>query len=155
MTPEELDRVKEHEEPVGTDDLPCEPDEGTMDSKCAEYADQSNQPAGYSTESLELFRIVFNTAQKPDEGNVKFQRGMAITFTVILGVQVVWSMVMISFIIFMNSSMSTNALTFISLLVTAILAEVVAMAFVVVRFVFRTPLDTMIELLKEIIRKDK
>lgn len=155
MTPEELKRVKEHEEPIGTEDLPCEPDEGTMNSKCAEHADQNNQPAGYSNESLELFRTVFNTAQKPDEGNVKFQRRMAITFTVILAIQVIWSMVRITMIIVDNSSMSTNAMTFISLLVTAILAEVVAMAFVVVRFVFRTPLDTMIELLKEIVRKDK
>lgn len=152
MTQDELDRVKASEEP--------QPESGSIGSAAPQSPKDSEMPPVPTHESdsavseyLDLFRTVFNTAQKPDQGNVIFQRVMACVFTLVLTIQVIWSMVMISDIIANNSTMSENALSFISLLVTAILAEVVAMAFFVVRFVFRTPLDTMIGLLKEIIKK--
>lgn len=136
MTQDELDNVKGREEHLESDQHP----KGIGDEQSGDIApDTGSTHVPYDTESLQLFKTVFSTAQKPDEGNVKFQQRMAVTFTVILAIQVLWSMVMITNIICNNNSMSTNALTFIALLVTAILAEVVAMAFVVVRFVFRTP----------------
>lgn len=102
---------------------------------------------------LELFRMVFDAAQKPDNENKKRQDILTIVLTVALCLQLLWALAVISCIIWHRANLPAQMITFISLLVTAILAEVVAMAFVVVRFVFRTPLDTMLELLKNIIDK--
>lgn len=106
-------------------------------------------------QTLELFKMVFQAAQSPDKNSIKLQNRLTITLIVVLCLQVVWALGVIIAIICLNSSINANALTFITLLVTAILGEVVAMAFVVVRFVFRTPLDIMIELLKDIVNKRK
>ena len=117
---------------------------------CAKVDGNSNED-----QTLELFRLVFRAAQKPDPDSRKLQVRLSWVLTGALCVQVIWALILISVIIAQNSSIAANALTFITLLVTAILAEVVAMAFVVVRFVFRTPLDTMIDLLKDIVNKQK
>lgn len=106
-----------------------------------------------SDHTLDLFRLVFEAAQKPDESSKRMQGCLAKVLTGVLCVQVAWALSTISFIICKRPDLSTNMLTFISLLVTAILGEVVAMAFFVVRFVFRTPTDMMIDLLKDIVNK--
>jgi len=130
------------------------PDDEDMPDSAEWFADINEEPCSDGT-MQDLFRMVFQAAQKPDSGNKKLQKCMTIVLTVVLCVQVVWALFLITTIVFRNQSIAGNALTFITLLVSAILAEVVAMAFVVVRFVFRTPLDMMIDLLREIIAKQK
>ena len=130
------------------------PNDEDMPDPTEWFADKCEEPSSDGT-MQDLFRMVFQAAQRPDSGNKKLQKNMTIVLTVVLCVQVVWALFLITTIVFRNQSITGNALTFITLLVSAILAEVVAMAFVVVRFVFRTPLDMMIDLLREIIAKQK
>ena len=106
-------------------------------------------------ERLALFKMVFEAAQMPDTSGRRLQRNLAAVLTAALCVQVLWAIVLIPVIIFIKSDLPDTMIQFISLLVTAILAEVVAMAFFMVRFVFRTPIDTMLELLKDILGKKK
>ena len=61
---------------------------------------------------------------------------------------------MIPRIVFDKAVIAAGSLPFISLLVTAILAEVVAMAFVVVKYVFRSPITEFSDVLKELIKHD-
>lgn len=105
------------------------------------------------SDTLEIFKMVFEAAQRPDTETKKLQKCMAWILTIALCIQVIWALVMIPIFVLNRDNMSSSMITFASLLVTAILGEVVAMAFVVVRFVFRTPLDTMIDLLKDIVNK--
>lgn len=105
------------------------------------------------SDTLEIFKMVFEAAQRPDNETKKLQKCMAWILTISLCIQVVWALVMIPIFVLNKENMPTSMITFASLLVTAILGEVVAMAFVVVRFAFRTPLDTMIDLLKDIVNK--
>lgn len=101
-----------------------------------------------------LFSMVFRTAQKPDESRQSQQRIMMWLLAGILFVQVLWAMVLIPCIIFNERVIASASLPFLTLLVTAILGEVVAMAFVVVRFVFRTPISEMLDILKELIHRE-
>ena len=153
-----LDEIKKQ---MTNSDVESDHRESPLD-KCGDNSStattsECNQPCNDSRDdlTLELFSMVFKAAQKPDKQTKNLQIGMAWVLTGALCVQVIWALILITKIINQNSSIAANALTFITLLVTAILAEVVAMAFVVVRFVFRTPLDTMIDLLKDIVEKKK
>lgn len=102
-----------------------------------------------------LFRMVFQSAQKPDDDRKKQQSRLTWILTCILIAQVLWAMVLIPLIIFNKNVISSASLPFLSLLITAILGEVVAMAFVVVRFVFRSPISEMLDILKELIAHNK
>jgi len=138
-------------ETVETVPMPTDDDMPQADDS---FADNGNEPCTDGT-MQDLFRMVFQAAQSPDKESKELQKKMAKVLTVVLCVQVAWALFLITTIVFMGRSIAGNALAFITLLVSAILAEVVAMAFVVVRFVFRTPLDMMIGLLREIIAKQK
>ena len=114
------------------------------------------ETAGLSgDERLALFKMVFEAAQMPDANGRRLQRNLAAVLTAALCVQVLWAITLIPVIIFIKSDLPDAMIQFITLLVSAILAEVVAMAFFMVRFVFRTPIDTMLELLKDILGKKK
>ena len=104
-------------------------------------------------ETVDLFKIVFEAAQKPDKDNKELQSVLTYVLIGAVCVQVVWAMWFISYVVMARSDLSANMLQFVSLLVTAVLAEVVAMGFFMVKFVFRTPIDMMLDLLKEIIKK--
>lgn len=108
-----------------------------------------------NSETLALFRMVFEATQKPNDQTAEMQTKLTWVLVAVLCVQVAWTLVLIPVILYNQTAAGTSTMTFASLLITAILAEVVAMAFVVVKFVFRTPLDTMIDLLKDIINKKK
>ena len=124
--------------------------QGEGASPCAQDAAELS-----GDERLALFKMVFEAAQMPDASGRKLQRNLAAVLTVALCVQVLWAIILIPVIIFIKSDLPDTMIQFISLLVTAILAEVVAMAFFMVRFVFRTPIDTLLDLLKDILGKKK
>lgn len=117
----------------------------------------SGTPEDFSSKDksmAELFEMVFQASQKaPNTDTTESQKNLTKILTRVLCSQVVWALVLIPLVIFLKPDMSASMSAFVTLLISAILAEVVAMAFVVVRFVFRTPLDTMSDLLKAIIDK--
>lgn len=102
-----------------------------------------------------LFRMVFQTAQKPDEKRDNTQKLLTWLLSGLLGAQVLWAMILIPFIVFNQTIISSASLPFLTLLVTAILGEVVAMAFVVVRFIFKSPITDMLDILKELIHSQQ
>lgn len=136
------DELTEGEILVAEDTLPEEP------KVCAEQRSEEK-----SRDTIELFKMVFEAAQRPDEDNKKLQRRLAYVLMTAVCVQVLWAMGFITYVVVKRSDLPSNMLTFVSLLVTAVLAEVVAMGFFMVKFVFRTPIDMMLDLLKDIIEK--
>ena len=136
------DESTEGEILVAEDTLPEEP------KACAEQRSEEK-----SRDTIELFKMVFEAAQRPDEDNKKLQRRLAHVLMIAVCVQVLWAMLFITYVVVKRSDLASNMLTFVSLLVTAVLAEVVAMGFFMVKFVFRTPIDMMLDLLKDIIEK--
>lgn len=136
------DESTEGEILVAEDTLPEEP------KVCAEQRSEEK-----SRDTIELFKMVFEAAQRPDEDNKKLQRRLAYVLMTAVCVQVLWAMGFITYVVVKRSDLPSNMLTFVSLLVTAVLAEVVAMGFFMVKFVFRTPIDMMLDLLKDIIEK--
>lgn len=100
-----------------------------------------------------LFQLVFKSSQEPDEWRSKMQTIFAWVLIGALGLQIIWAIGMITWIIIFNDTILTSSnLPFISLLVTSILAEVVAMAFFVVRYVFRSPITELIGVLNEVLK---
>lgn len=120
-----------------------------------EDAIRSTDSVDVNSETLALFRMVFEATQRPNSQTAKIQTSLTWVLVIVLCVQVAWTLVLIPVVLYNQTTSGTSTMTFASLLITAILAEVVAMAFVVVKFVFRTPLDTMIDLLKDIIDKKR
>jgi len=101
-----------------------------------------------------LFKMVFQSLERIGKPRQIMQTVLAGVFTVILVVQVVWALMLIPEIVLNKTIIESTSLPFISLLVTAILAEVVGMTFVVVRYVFQSPITELIGVLKEFIRND-
>lgn len=116
--------------------------EKTADSSVPQQGDQT----------LAIFETVFNASQKTDPINRRLQVGLAIVLIVALCIQVVWALILIPVLIFESHGIPSNVLSLAALLITAILGEVVGMALIVVKFVFRTPIDVMIDLLKDIVK---
>jgi len=100
-----------------------------------------------------LFRMVYLSAKELGKPQ-PMQIILAIVFTFILIGQVIWALWLIPKIVFDMAIIESANLSFISLLVTAILAEVVGMTFVVVRYVFRSPISELIDVLKELIKSN-
>jgi len=100
-----------------------------------------------------LFRLIFGTTTKAAEPQL-MQIVLAVVFTLILVGQVIWALWLIPKIVFDTAIIESANLSFISLLVTAILAEVVGMTFVVVRYVFRSPISEPLDVLKELIKNN-
>jgi len=101
-----------------------------------------------------LFRMVYLSAKELGKPQL-MQIILTVLFTVILVGQVIWALWLIPEIIFNTAIIESANLSFISLLVTAILAEVVGMTFVVVRYVFKSPISELIDVLKELIKNNK
>jgi len=101
-----------------------------------------------------LFEMVFQSLKKIGKPQQVMQTVLACVFTLVLVAQVVWALRFIPEIVLNETIIQSTSLPFISLLVTAILAEVVGMTFVVVRYVFRSPISELIDVLKDLINKD-
>lgn len=126
-----------------------------LEAGVTNQATPAGDPCGScnSNPTVYLFKMVYQSARKPDETQAKRQNILTWMLSGILIAQVVWAMILIPFMIFGQSIIAPNSLPFLTLLVTAILGEVVAMAFVVVKFVFKSPLSEMLDILKELIKR--